>query len=105
MAADFLSRFGMTFVSSEDRKASGDIVYSVNASTHRYLEVLEPHLTDTYRFLDTTALLEEDSEKRLRLKQNAKGFLAWSGRLFCRTQKRLRRIPSQQVRVDILRVC
>ena len=102
-AADFLSRLRAVLPSDEDGEKGEDLVCSILVSISEHKKGLEPHLRDTYRLLEMQEMVEQESGKRSSIKQNAKRFMTWSGRLFRRTKKGLRLVPGMGKRVEILR--
>lgn len=76
-----MSRLEKAVNSTEDRTVTRDTACRLKTSTHEYLQDLEPHLNDTYWFLETKKLLQYKTEERLRTKRNYKLFLAYNGRL------------------------
>lgn len=102
-AADFLSRLreGEPNTSEPD---DGDLICNAHDADRKQLEDLEPHLRDTYLYLEGEEMEDQDADQRRRVRKNAKRFLSWNGNLFRRTKGGIRFIPPRSARVQILRM-
>ena len=105
-ATDFLSRIAHDGDDQMNSAHEGELACGVGGPGNFPLNAfsgLEPALIEINKYLSGFEAGEKDPKLRRRTRRNAKRFLLWNGKLFCRTGGGLRAIPPARMRSDILR--